>query len=297
MEYSTSPQPVTGRPAYHDEQPGLEVAHDTGPGLEVAPETGLHVYHPERDAKEPVAAGIYPPGIYPQDAYPEVYYGDHHPGAGPALPAGPPTEKARWSRKWFIIGGVALVVIIAAVVGGVLGARAASNNKSAQSASDEATTPTASPSIISPPTSAPSSAIPTATSIAKNSPLTAVSFRTALDGSPAGTPIGFVIAILFKDPVGTLWASALRDFALEGNDTVPWTDRFSINPPTPLQNGTGLAMGGHCTAEATKDKNGKQKITYKVSRSLVSLCSMPMTNDPFRSSSFSSRTISATLAK
>ena len=273
MEYSTSPQPVTGKPSYpyHDEQPGLEVAPVEGPGLEVAPDTGLHVYQPERDAKEPVLTGAYPPGIYAHDAYPEVYYGDHQHGAGPALPAGSPTEKTGWSRrKWLIVGGVALLVIIAAIVGGVVGSRAAANTASEEAVSDEATSAsaTASVSAISSPTSASTSALPTATSIAKNSPLTAVSFRTAIDGSPAGVAVGFVIAMLYRDPAGTVMATWIQDAALEGEDTTTWTDPFKINPPTPLQNGTGLYMGGHCTASATTLKSGKEIVTYRVSWSL-----------------------------
>lgn len=266
MEYSTVPQPVTvrGNPSYHDEQPGLEVANDpsTSAGLEVAPEPGLHVYNPERDAKEPVSAGAYQSGIHAHDAYPEVYYGQH--GAGPALPAGQPAEKTGWSRrKWLMVGGVALLVIIAAIVGGVVGGRAAANAKSANLASEEAPSVTATSSSGTTPAS--SSAVPTATSIAKNSPLSAISFRTAVDGSPAGDPIGFVIAILYRDPVGSLFASYLLDFALEGDDANTWVPPFSLNPPTPIQNETGYYMGGHCTANTTKNaKTGKNDITYQL---------------------------------
>lgn len=269
MEHSNLPRPVTDKSSYHHEQPGLEVAPDQRPdtGLEVAPDTGLHVYQPERDAKEPVLAGTYPPGVYTHDAYPEVYYGDHQAGGGPALPAGSTPEKARrWSRKWLIIGGIALVVIIAAIVGGVVGSR---NNRSEQVESGEASEATAAPSssAISSSTAVSSSAAPTATSILRNSALSAISFRTAPDGTPAGVSDGFVIVLLYKDPTGQLVASVLRDLTKEDEeDKNKWQlIPIALEPPTPVQNNTGLAMAGHSTVSVGKRADGSDRLDYKVS--------------------------------
>ncbi|KAK3324895.1 hypothetical protein B0H66DRAFT_511144 [Apodospora peruviana] len=248
------------RPYDQYEHAGLEVAPDQGDGLQVYQhDQGLHVYEPDRDNKESVAGYQQGHGkdagavAYDQDNAPEVYT------PGPDNSLIPPPQKSWLSRnkKWVVIGAIiVLVIIIAAVVGGVVGSK---SNKSSSDATSEAagqatTTTTSAPS--KPTTSSTSSAAPGPSSIAKNSPLSAVSFRTTKDGSPAGNATGAVIVLSFKDPAGVLHASISQSF---GGVSSAWQKPQEVTTPSTPENETGLAMAGWATA-TREDKDGPDDV-------------------------------------
>lgn len=255
--------------------PGLEVAPQGTPGLEVAPETqGLEAYNPERDVKEATIGigGVHAPELYQQDVYPEVWNGAGHDGPDAALPAGAWGEKSGSSKKkWLLIGGVGLLVILAAVLGGVFGSRAA--NKSG----DEALADEATPSKSSTPDATKTSSsigTPTPTSIEKNSPLSAVSFVTTWDGSPAGPETGDVVVIAYRDQKGL--PQAVFSQVTYGKDNSDAWQAPQVISSNPTQNGTGLGMTGHCKSYMRKTPRGRDLIEYSVRFSLVSLPSVAL---------------------
>ncbi|KAH8881879.1 hypothetical protein GQ53DRAFT_847947 [Thozetella sp. PMI_491] len=215
IEYSTDPEVV---------QPQLPED-----GLEVAPDKGMQVVG--RD-------------------FPEVYYHaekEHFdaaelPDAG-AVASQEPSKPRRRRKMWFLIG-IALVVVIAAVLGGVLGSRA--NQRSSESA--PATTATQSTQTSTTQSEA------TPNSIAANSPLSAISFHTTADASPAGPIVGTVILISFLAPDGTAQLSIYNP---------EWTSPPQALTTTSLtQEGSGIAMAGYELADRTILPNGTADVEY-----------------------------------
>ncbi|KAM7209134.1 hypothetical protein V8F20_000472 [Naviculisporaceae sp. PSN 640] len=262
--YAAIPGEQPGLEVVPQAAPGLEVVPQGEPGLEVAPDTqGLEHYNPERDVKEAAfgVGGVHTPGVYQQDAYPEVWNGTgHDPDA--ALPAGAAAEKSGWSKKkWLIIGGIGLLVILAAILGGVFGSRAA--NKSGDGASADETT-TATPSKPSSPdgTKTSSTGTPGPTSIERNSPLSAVSFVTTWDGSPAGPETGDVVVLAYRDQKG-LPQAIISQVTYSQNTSDPWQASQLISP-NPTQNGTGLGVAGHCQSYMRKTPRGRDLIEYSL---------------------------------
>ncbi|KAM7217454.1 hypothetical protein V8F06_007203 [Rhypophila decipiens] len=243
--------------------PGLEVVPQPTPGLEVAPDTrGLHSWDPERDVKEPAVTAGGVPGVYQQDAFPEVYHGQDHNADG-ALPAGAAAGKAGFSKKkWLIIGGIALLVILGAILGGVLGSKA--GNKSGDATSEEATTasPSASSGGESTKTASSSAGTPTPTSIQKNSPLSAVSFVMTWDGSPAGPPTGEVVVLAYKDQEGKVHAIYSQLF-YQQDASEPWQAPQLVTGDK-SQPGTGLGTAGYCTSNKRITPRGNELIEYSL---------------------------------
>ncbi|KAH8896534.1 hypothetical protein GQ53DRAFT_818815 [Thozetella sp. PMI_491] len=222
MEYSTDPEVV--------QQP----RHESG--LEVAPESGIQ---PVDKEYLPVAASgpehmHYPQGLY-QDGIQIAYHDAPIPTStladepSTALPTHP------WRRKLYLLIGFVLV-IVGAVLGGVLGSRAAhqSNSLAGPATTTTTTTEAAAKSSDSTSTSSPT---PTPSSIRLNSPLSAVSFHTTEDWSPAGPIVGTVIILAYLGKDGAMMVSIFNS----GWQDTPQT--LTANSTT--QTGTGLAMAGY----------------------------------------------------